>query len=620
MHSSFTPNYQLRGTNALIGPTSTTSRGSHSSGQRLWHLTWVPELEWGLAGLSFGQQDELLLYPNQISRSGFEVTVVSWVTVVSRSGHPDLIGEPITRGYNQFKAMGDLLEGGEFFLPSPDTWSQLHSRTTSTAGSSPDLLTITEDIKLPVGLAAYKGRASQVLFCSNVELTSYLRSQPPFIEGSVVGPTISSMASLEVLLTPEKQMLLFPGLGGSLDNSWNSRRERTHELGLRVVAADPWAGIPPSDINVWNSHELEFLRSQPLRLDMDDRRNHLFRVGDGQFTMEEVNIVLSKTEALKEGSSSNNTIVVAVIIGQIVTVTQVGNENQKVDCENFKQSNSSPPDSHSPKEEISDSEDELLEVFEGVVSSNQEEAVEQVSKGSTVFNKYLSKSAKKRLKKQAKEESIRELPSIKHIRNALSEFEALSGLYPSSGKSSIFFFGVSLRIKESILQEIGCQKGSLPFVICPLDRIDRSFSSANASNKVNILISSWSFVTAAAFGSLLETKSMLAAMTVMYIISLAATAVVEPNCCYGSAGSPTDVADAVFCHWSFGCGFLSHSQIREFKSLACKRFVVLLFCRYCCSERIPAPIRGLLLITVDAVQQLAVATADFYVVLSVLKL
>ncbi|KAF7134440.1 hypothetical protein RHSIM_Rhsim08G0139900 [Rhododendron simsii] len=104
-----------------------------------------------------------------------------------------------------------------------------------------------------------------------------------------------------------------------------------------------------------------------------------------------------------------------------------------------------PPDSHSVKEEISDSEDELLEVLEGVESINQEvgalnhhiktttslstvqselksppapepsdllglevkkEAAEQVSQGNTIFNKYLSKSAKKRLKKQAKEESI----------------------------------------------------------------------------------------------------------------------------------------------------------------------------------------------------------------------
>ncbi|KAF7138376.1 hypothetical protein RHSIM_Rhsim07G0151000 [Rhododendron simsii] len=95
--------------------------------------------------------------------------------------------------------------------------------------------------------------------------------------------------------------------------------------------------------------------------------------------------------------------------------------------------------------ELSDSEDELLKVLEGVVSSNQEGrvlnqsiktatslakvhsdlksslaneppdrvdigvskvAADLVSKGSAGFNKFLSKSAKKRLKKQAKEESL----------------------------------------------------------------------------------------------------------------------------------------------------------------------------------------------------------------------
>ncbi|KAF7137284.1 hypothetical protein RHSIM_Rhsim07G0156200 [Rhododendron simsii] len=55
-----------------------------------------------------------------------------------------------------------------------------------------------------------------------------------------------------------------------------------------------------------------------------------------------------------------------------------------------------------------------------------------------------------------------EIPSIKHIRNALSEFEALSGLSASPGKSSIFFSGVNGRVKETILQELGFQEGSLP--------------------------------------------------------------------------------------------------------------------------------------------------------------
>ncbi|KAF7143616.1 hypothetical protein RHSIM_Rhsim05G0131700 [Rhododendron simsii] len=126
-------------------------------------------------------------------------------------------------------------------------------------------------------------------------------------------------------------------------------------------------------------------------------------------------------------------------------VTSVGKENHRVDSNHPKESSSLPPDTHSIWEELSDSEDELLEVLEGVVSSNQEGrvlnqsiktatslakvhselksslaneppdrldlgvskvAAALVSKGSAGFNKFLSKSAKKRLKKQAEEESL----------------------------------------------------------------------------------------------------------------------------------------------------------------------------------------------------------------------
>ncbi|KAF7119380.1 hypothetical protein RHSIM_Rhsim13G0127900 [Rhododendron simsii] len=129
-------------------------------------------------------------------------------------------------------------------------------------------------------------------------------------------------------------------------------------------------------------------------------------------------------------------------------VTKVGSGKQKDDCQHLNRSSSSHPNTDSLEEDLSDSEDELLEVLEGVVSSNQKvgvlsqlvtvaaslvnsqselitspapeppdplgigvkgEAAELVSRGSSVFNKYLSKSAKKRLKKQAKEESISSL-------------------------------------------------------------------------------------------------------------------------------------------------------------------------------------------------------------------
>ncbi|KAG5557720.1 hypothetical protein RHGRI_007839 [Rhododendron griersonianum] len=131
---------------------------------------------------------------------------------------------------------------------------------------------------------------------------------------------------------------------------------------------------------------------------------------------------------------------------------------------NLNRSNSTELETHNPsspimkklltlREELSDSEEGLLQVLEGVVSSNQgvgasnqhlrtegslvkvksdlnishapeppdplgsgvnEEAAEHVSKGSTDFNKYLSKTAKKRLKKQAKEDLINHSSKSKH--------------------------------------------------------------------------------------------------------------------------------------------------------------------------------------------------------------
>ncbi|KAF7145281.1 hypothetical protein RHSIM_Rhsim04G0148500 [Rhododendron simsii] len=128
-----------------------------------------------------------------------------------------------------------------------------------------------------------------------------------------------------------------------------------------------------------------------------------------------------------------------------MTATSVEKGNHRVDCDLPKESSSLPPDTQSTREELSDSEDEFLEVLEGVVSSNQEDrvlnqsiktatslakvhselksslvdeppdqldpgvskvAADLVSKGSAGFNKFLSKSAKKRLKKQAKEKTL----------------------------------------------------------------------------------------------------------------------------------------------------------------------------------------------------------------------
>ncbi|KAG5565783.1 hypothetical protein RHGRI_001640 [Rhododendron griersonianum] len=131
-------------------------------------------------------------------------------------------------------------------------------------------------------------------------------------------------------------------------------------------------------------------------------------------------------------------------------------ENLRVDCDQPLQSSSSPLDTPSNGEELSDSEDELLGVLEGVVSSNKDKgemsqhiksatslvttlselnsslapeppdrsgsgvskaAADLVSKGSSGFNKYLSKSAKKRMKKQAKEELMEGINSRPQVQN-----------------------------------------------------------------------------------------------------------------------------------------------------------------------------------------------------------
>ncbi|KAF7144925.1 hypothetical protein RHSIM_Rhsim04G0148600 [Rhododendron simsii] len=77
---------------------------------------------------------------------------------------------------------------------------------------------------------------------------------------------------------------------------------------------------------------------------------------------------------------------------------------------------------HSTGEELSDSEDDLLEVLEGVTSPTPEppdlldpgvkgEAAVLNSNGGTIFNKHVSKSTKRRLRKQAKEASFSSLSS-----------------------------------------------------------------------------------------------------------------------------------------------------------------------------------------------------------------
>lgn len=55
-----------------------------------------------------------------------------------------------------------------------------------------------------------------------------------------------------------------------------------------------------------------------------------------------------------------------------------------------------------------------------------------------------------------------DLVSVKHIHASLLEFEALSGLSPSPGKSSAFFSGVDHSTREGILAVLGFKEGFLP--------------------------------------------------------------------------------------------------------------------------------------------------------------
>lgn len=55
-----------------------------------------------------------------------------------------------------------------------------------------------------------------------------------------------------------------------------------------------------------------------------------------------------------------------------------------------------------------------------------------------------------------------DLTSVNHILTALTEFQALSGLSPSPGKSSIYFSGVNTSSRLAILNVLGFKEGILP--------------------------------------------------------------------------------------------------------------------------------------------------------------
>jgi mannosylglycoprotein endo-beta-mannosidase len=55
-----------------------------------------------------------------------------------------------------------------------------------------------------------------------------------------------------------------------------------------------------------------------------------------------------------------------------------------------------------------------------------------------------------------------DVKSVRHIHDSLCEFESLSGLSPSPGKSTVFFYGVQHNTRKEILQLLGFNEGTLP--------------------------------------------------------------------------------------------------------------------------------------------------------------
>jgi hypothetical protein len=55
-----------------------------------------------------------------------------------------------------------------------------------------------------------------------------------------------------------------------------------------------------------------------------------------------------------------------------------------------------------------------------------------------------------------------DVSSVKHIHDSLCEFESLSGLTPSPGKSNVFFSGVHFTTRNEILHLLGFKEGTLP--------------------------------------------------------------------------------------------------------------------------------------------------------------
>ncbi|KAG5536390.1 hypothetical protein RHGRI_023981 [Rhododendron griersonianum] len=229
-----------------------------------------------------------------------------------------------------------------------------------------------------------------------------------------------------------------------------STSSRSSPTTLRSAAPDPNLGAasaPASEglgpKNPSPSRKLQQVFEQALQREAEERAAQL--------------IVNSETEKVQHPNPKPR-----ILINARGNPYEEGDPNMGYSLEDTKpRYGSHKPDSRTasnpfkPKKELSVSEDQLLEILGGVVSSNQaqgelkqhiksltsqskghsepdyslapeppdqlgsssKEGADLVSKGSTGFNEYFSKSAKKRLKKQAKEESMEGNKSRPHAKN-----------------------------------------------------------------------------------------------------------------------------------------------------------------------------------------------------------
>jgi hypothetical protein len=86
------------------------------------------------------------------------------------------------------------------------------------------------------------------------------------------------------------------------------------------------------------------------------------------------------------------------------------------------------------------------------------------------------------------------LSSINVIKDVLVKFEELSGLKANPSKSSFYYFGISKRVKHTLLNELQMKEGYLPVRYLGVPFISSKFSSADCRvllERITSRIDSW---------------------------------------------------------------------------------------------------------------------------------